>query len=115
MVRKYRLFFSSSCRRRKPGPKGPSTELIAAIIELKRRNAKFGCARIAQQISHAFGVDIDNDVVRRVLAKRYRPAPDADDPSWLSFIVQVKDSLWRTDLFRCESMLLRSYWVSSWS
>jgi putative transposase len=34
--RKYRLLFSSSFRRRKPGPKGPSAELIAAIIELKR-------------------------------------------------------------------------------
>src|ERR1700676_589599 len=37
--RKYRLLFSSSSsRRRKPGPKGPSAELIAAISELKRRN-----------------------------------------------------------------------------
>jgi hypothetical protein len=32
--RKYRLLFSSRYRRRKPGPKGPSAELIAAIIEL---------------------------------------------------------------------------------
>ena len=31
VVRKYRLLFSSSPHRRKPGPKGPSTELIAAI------------------------------------------------------------------------------------
>jgi len=71
--RKYRLLFSSSSHRRKPGPKGPSAELVAAIIELKRRNPRFGCVRIAQQIAHAFGVDIDKDVVRRVLAKHYRP------------------------------------------
>jgi putative transposase len=57
--RKYRQLFSSSSDRRKPGPKGPSSELIAAIIELKRRNPSFGCARIAQQISHAFGIEID--------------------------------------------------------
>src|SRR5450631_3005102 len=63
--RKYRLLFSSSFRGRKPGPKGPSAELIAAIVELKRRNPRFGCVRIAEQISHAFGVDIDKDVVRR--------------------------------------------------
>ena len=31
--RKYRLLFSSSSKRRKPGPKGPSAELIAAIVE----------------------------------------------------------------------------------
>jgi hypothetical protein len=46
--RKYRLLFPRP-RRRKPGPKGPSADLIAAIIELKRRNPRFGCVRIAQQ------------------------------------------------------------------
>src|SRR5712692_7373549 len=110
VARKYRLLFSSF-RHRKPGPKGPSTELIAAIVELKRRNPRFGCVRIAQQISYAFGVDIDKDVVRRVLAKHYRPAPGADGPSWLSLIAQLKDSLWSVDLLRCESILLRSHWV----
>jgi putative transposase len=69
--RKYRLLFSPSATRCKPGPKRPSAELIAAIVELKSRNPKFGYLRIAQQISHAFGVDIDKDVVRRVLAKHY--------------------------------------------
>jgi len=59
--RKYRLLFSSSSRRRKPGPKGPSAELIAAIVEMKRRNPHFGCVRIAKQISHGFGVLIDKD------------------------------------------------------
>jgi len=55
-------------------------ELIAAIMELKRRNPKFGCVRIAQQISHVFGVDIDKDVVRRVLAKHYRPGGGDNSP-----------------------------------
>jgi putative transposase len=109
--RKYRLLFSSSLRRRKPGPKGPSGELITTIVDLKRRNPKFGCVRIAQQISHAVGIETDKDVVRRVLAKHYRPESGADGSSWLSFIAQLKDSLWSVDLFRCESILLRSHWV----
>ena len=71
--RKYRLLFSSPARHRKPGPKGPSLELIAAIVKMKRRNPGFGRLHIAQQISHAFGIEIDKDVVRRVLAKHYRP------------------------------------------
>ena len=109
---KYRRLFSSSGRPRKPGPKGPSAQLIAAIVEMKRRNPKFGCVRIAQQISHAFGLDIDKDVVRRVLAKHYRPdGSGGNGPSWLTFIAQSKDSLWSVDLFRCESILLHSYWV----
>jgi len=109
--RKYRLLFSSSSSRRKPGPKGPSTELIAAIVEMKHRNPAFGSVRIAQ-ISYAFGLDIGKDVVRRVLAKHYRPGVcGTNGPSWLTFIGHVKDSLWSVDLFRCESILLRSHWV----
>ena len=109
--RKYHLLFSCSANRRKPGPKGPSAELIAAIVEMKRRNPRFGCMRIAQQISYTFGVQIDKDVVRRVLAKHYRPESGGNGPSWLTFIGQLKDSLWSIDLFRCESILLRSHWV----
>jgi len=110
--RKYRLLFSSSSHPRKPGPKGPSAELIAAIVEMKRRNPRFGCVRIAQQISHAFAINIDKDVVRRILARHYRPGDSgATGPSWLTFIGHAKDSLWSIDLFRCESLLLRSHWV----
>src|SRR5450631_3152112 len=101
--RKYRILFSSSGRPRKPGPKGPSSELIAAIVEMQRRNPKFGYLRIAQKISHAFGVNIDKDIVRRVLLKHYRPSDSGTDgPSWLIFIGHLKDSLWCVDLFRCE-------------
>ena len=109
--RKYRLLFSSSRRKRKPGPKGPSTQLIAAIVEMKRRNPKFGCVRIAQQINYAFGIKIDKDVVRRVLATHCRPEPGTDGPSWLTLIAHAKDSVWSVDLFRVESILLRSHWV----
>jgi putative transposase len=109
--RKCRLLVSSPVPRRKPGPKGPSPALIAAIVEMKRRNPKFGYLRIAQQISHVFGVDLDKDVVRRVLTKHYRPPSGADGPSWLRFIAHSKDSPWSMDLFRCESILLRSHWV----
>jgi putative transposase len=51
--RKYHLLFSCSSHRRKPAPKGPSAELIAAILEMKHRNPRFGCVRIAQQINYA--------------------------------------------------------------
>lgn len=81
-------------------------------MALPRRIPKFGYVRIAQQIAHAFGVEIDKDVVRRVLAKYYRPGDSGTNgPSWLTFIGHVKDSLWCVDLFRCESILLRSHWV----
>ena len=72
--RKYRLLYSSG-KKEKPGPKGPSVELIQAIVELKQRNPRFGCLRIAQQINKAFETDIDKDLVRRALAAHYRPGP----------------------------------------
>jgi putative transposase len=109
--RKYRRLFSSSLCRKTPGPKGPSDALIQAIVELKSRNPRFGCPRIARIIAHTFGIDIDKNVVYRVLAKHYRPAPGGTGPSWLSFIGHTTDSLWSVDLFRCESIVLRSYWV----
>ncbi len=54
---------------------------------------------------------MDKDVVRRVLAKYYRPRPGAGGPSWLAFIGHTKDSLWSVDLFRCESITLKTHWV----
>ena len=106
--RKYRRLFSSSHRPRKPGPTGPSEALVQAIVELKSRNPRFGCPRIARIMSRTFGVD--KNLVRRVLAKHYRPH-GGDGPSWLSFIGHATDSLWSVDLFRCESIVLQSYWV----
>ena len=104
------MLFSSE-RGRRPGPKGPAKELIDAVVEMKRRNPTWGCPRIAQQITLAFGVDIDKDVVRRILGKHYRPESGCGGPSWLTFLGQAKDSLWSIDLFRCESLSLRTHWV----
>jgi len=78
---------------------------------MKQRNPRYGCPRIAEQIAKAFGIEIDKDIVRRVLAKYYRPKPGDGGPSWLSLIGHMKDSLWSVDLFRCESILLSTHWV----
>ena len=107
---KYRLLYA--CKRRaRPGPKGPSAELIAAVLEMKCRNPKFGYLKIAQQISHAFGVELNKDVVRRILQQHYAGLPHGNGPSWLTALAHAKDSLWSLDLFRCESILLQSCWV----
>ena len=107
---KYRLLYTSR-RRCRPGPKGPSAELIAAVVEMKRRNPRFGYLKIAQQISHAFGVELNKDVVRRILQQYGGGSPPGNGPSWLTALAHAKDSLWSLDLFRCESILLQSCWV----
>ena len=78
--RKHHMLFSSK-RGGRPGPKGPAQELIDAVVEMKRRNPTWGCPRIAQQITLAFGVDIDKDVV-----------PD----SWKT--LQARARIWRSVL-----------------
>ena len=108
--RKYRRLFSSK-RPMKPGPKGPSQDVIAAVVDMKQRNPSWGCPRIAQQITLAFGIPINKDVVRRILAARYQPKPDSAGPSWLTVLGHAKDSLWSLDLFRCESAVLHTHWV----
>ena len=90
--RKYHRLFSSRPCPKKPGPKGPDAALIRAIIELKSRNPRFGCPRIARIISQTFGIEVDKNVVHRVLAKHYRPTSGGTGPSWLSFIGHTTDS-----------------------
>jgi putative transposase len=109
-TRKYRQLFSSTGQK-KPGPKGPGRAVIAAVVDMKQRNPTWGCPRIAQQITLAFGIPMNKDVVRRILAVQYTPKPDAEGPSWLTVLGHAKDSLWSVDLFRCESAVLRAYWV----
>ena len=110
--KKYRLLFSSNKSRRKPGLKGPSKEVIDAVIEMKKRNSRMGCPKIALTISRVFGIEIDKDVVRRILKRYYHPNPfDHGGPSWLTFLGHVKDSLWSLDLFRVESINLKTHWI----
>jgi putative transposase len=59
----------------------------------------------------AFGIAINKDMVRRILASHYRPEQSSNGPSWLTFIGHLKDSLWSIDLFRCESATLRTHWI----
>lgn len=108
--RKYHLLFSTKSIR-KPGPKGPSKELIELILEMKRRNPRYGYLRIAMQIQNVFDLTINKDIVRRVLNKFHHRNPNNHGPSWLSFLANMKDSLWSVDFFRCESILMKSHWV----
>jgi hypothetical protein len=70
---KYRRLFSSN-HNRKPGPKGPSAELVHAIVEMKQRHPRWGGPRIAEPITLAFNLAIDQDVVRRILSHHHGPA-----------------------------------------
>ncbi len=80
-------------------------------IELHKKRGHFGCPRIALIISKTFGVRIDKNIVWRILLKHYRPGSGGSGPSWLTFLGHLKDNLWGADLFRCESITLKSHWV----
>ena len=108
--RKYRLLFSPK-QKTKRGPKGPTADLIRAVVEMKQRNPTWGCPHIADQINLVFGTSFNKDVIRRILAQHYRPMPTEGGPSWLTFIGHARGSLWSLDSFRCETVALRTYWV----
>ena len=60
--RKYRLLFSPK-QQTKPGPKGPTADLIRAVVEMKRRNPTWGCPQIAGQINLAFETEACGDEI----------------------------------------------------
>jgi hypothetical protein len=88
--RKYSCYFRRSGANA-PGPKGPTKELVDAVVEMKRRNPNWGCPRIAEQIALAFGIHLDKDVVRRILSVHYRPESDGGGPSWLTFLGHTQE------------------------
>ncbi len=90
---KYPLLFSSP-KSGKPGPKGPSRQLLALVLAMKRRNPQCGCTKIAEPIAKPFARPLEKDVVRRILAS-HSQADRPGGPSWLAFIGPMKDSLWR--------------------
>jgi putative transposase len=62
--------------------------------------------KIGQHLAKTFGINLDKNVVRRVLAAHYRPERTENGPFWLTLQGHTKDSLWSLDLFRTESILL---------
>jgi putative transposase len=88
----YRMLFSPN-HNRMPGPKGPSAELVHAVVEMKQRNPRWGWPRIAEQITLAFNHcdrQSDKDVVRRILAHHHWPGHCPGRPSWLTFLGHLK-------------------------
>lgn len=107
--RKYSKLFSPM-RRKRPGPKGPCRELIELVVTIKIKNSNYGCEKIAFLVSELLKENVDDQTVRRILRKYYKP-PVGSGPSWLTFLGHMKDSLWSVDLFCCESIHLKTHWV----
>jgi putative transposase len=59
----------------------------------------------------AFGIQLDKGVIKHVLDKTYHPSDNNHGPSWLTFLGNLKDSLWSVDFFRLESTSLKSHWI----
>ena len=56
-------------------------------------NPNRSCHRIAQQIALAFGVEIDKNVVCRILSVHHGPDSGSQGPSSLSFLGHTKDEM----------------------
>src|SRR5215472_846529 len=71
--RKYRLLFSPK-QRTKPGPKGPTADLIGAVVEMKKRNPSWGCPQIADQINLVFRTSIPKELLFQKRDQSWKPA-----------------------------------------
>ena len=66
--------------------------LLIHLLTFKRRNPRFGSPRIAQIISHTFGIEINKDVVRRILETHYKPDPSSTNGcEWRITILQQNE------------------------
>ena len=107
--KKYKILFGTK-RKKKLGRKGFDKSIIKWVVEIKKKNPSYGCPEIALLVSNSTGISISEQTVRRML--RVNLAPELDGgPSWQFFIGNQIDSFWAIDLFRCQSMHLRSFWV----
>jgi len=108
--RKYKLLYSNKVKK-KPGPKGPSDELVRIVLEVKENNPHMGSPQIADFVNDNFVIQTDKSTVRRILKKHLKPDPNSHGPSWLTFIGNCTDNLWSMDFFKVESILLKTHWV----
>jgi len=108
--RKYKMLFSSN-NRGVAGRPPIDTEIRKLILEIKSNNPRFGCPQIAALVKDRTGVAVSIETVRRILKGRKSDGTGGDGPSWLTFLGQTVDSLWSVDLFKIESVILKTHWV----
>ena len=108
--RKYKDFHKNK-KPSKPGPKGPSAELIKIVLETKNLNPHMGTPQLANFINNNFAISTDKNTVARILKSHFKFDPKNNGPSWLSFIGHSVDSLWSIDFFKLESVFLKTHWV----
>ena len=108
--RKYKELFSPK-RRGRPGAKGP----VCRVDGRRRGNeATEPTLRLPTDCrSGVLGFRCPRGQTPGAAraAKHCGPDPGPGGPSWLTFLGHSKDSLWSVDLFRCESLILRTHWV----
>jgi putative transposase len=108
--RKYSMLFANKAAK-KPGPKGPSAELIQLVVSIKGKNPRYGCLKISLLVTKLLSEPITEQMVRRILRRYFSADPNGSGPSWLNVIGKAQDVLWSMDLFCCESILMQTHWV----
>jgi len=107
---KYRFLYSSRPKE-KQVQKGPHRNCSEPSVNSSGAIPGLAARRSRNTWPRPLASTPTKDVVRRVLAAHYRPERRENGPSWLTLLGHTKNSLWRLDLFRTESILLRSHWV----
>jgi putative transposase len=86
-------------------------QLVVLIIEMARRNPRWGCMRIKgelQGLGHRVGATTIRTILRR---GGINPAPRRDGPSWREFLSAQARGIVACDFFTVETVFLRTLYV----
>jgi len=115
LLLKQQLIVLGRSRRRAPNLR-VGDRLLFGLLALLLRKARI--RKVAVCVRPSTLLAFHQALVRRKYGRLFSsigttktPAPGGSGPSWLSFIGHATNSLWSVDLFRCESIVLHSYWV----
>ena len=90
-------------------PLGP--ELGELIVEMARKNPRWGCMRIKGELQ-GLGYRVGVTTIRTILRRAgVGPAPRRDGPTWPEFLKAQADGILACDFFTVETVFLRTLYV----
>lgn len=75
--RKYTNLFGNKNRGKRLGRPSIAPDIGKLVVEINNSNPYFGCPQISSIVMDRTGVAIDDETVRRILMKYFKPRPDA--------------------------------------